>query len=244
MMIFVGKSYVATPYEGNLAGLDILNRLGIGYIVTRVAEARVVLEPDVARLGIRDLEGFVRQVRSRAQLLLAWREYTGTKEFKRGQLKDVFVWVAHSINGEIQHNAFQSDDEFRSGLNIEHKDTLRSMLRGWREDRTRELADVLHALPDAYELRVWPIDTLGREEGDLINSQANRVTSGDLESLIQKMKETLDRPQWKPHISLNRPLWSVIENMHRETALRLLREIRADIDRVVSCISAEPPGVP
>lgn len=230
-MIFVGKTYISTP-SGDLRALEILERLGIGYISIRERDALIVTAPNPSKFGLLDQTGHVLQVRSRTKLLLAWHEYTGMTNFGMGTPTDVDMWVATPIHGAIQHNAWlvSADGVFRSGLNLEHKETIAASFAGWTRERTSKLAKILHALPQGYEIRVWPIRSRPfAEEPNLLRKRAADVAISDVERLVADVRRTLRRPQWKPHISVNRELWPVESDVARSQAVGTLRRVREEI---------------
>ncbi len=241
MMLFVGNTYIATPTGSGLKApenLNILNRLGIGYIALEGDCPRIVTTPDPDRLAIREEDMYVTQVRSRAKFLLAFREAAAGGPVKFGGLQHYLdTWASTSISGEVQLNAWVDAEWFSSGLNLEHKPTAHQILGTFDDQKAQALAGVLRSLPDAYEIHLHRKRKVPPTfEQDRYVKRANAMTTGNVKELVSGARTILAEPQWRPQISISKHVWPLIEDIRRQEAIKQLATVRRDITPVVGCL--------
>ncbi len=242
MMLFVGETYIATPVGSSSKtpeNLNILSRLGIGYIALDGDQARIVATPNPERLSIRQEDLYDTQVRSRAKFLLAFREAAGTNSVKMGGLQHYLdTWISTSLMGEVQHNAWVGGEWFFSGLNLEHKPTAYQVFNRIDTGRVRELTQRLQQLPDEYEVHLHRKRKVPATfEMDQHPKKANSMDEGDVKELVASAKRILAESQWRPQLSVSRPVWPLIEDISRLVAVKRLGSVRADIGPVAECLS-------
>ncbi|MCK4443061.1 MAG: hypothetical protein KAW09_00855 [Thermoplasmata archaeon] len=235
-LLYFDDVYIATSSGTDLSVLNVLRQLGIGYIMVDDDVSSIVSQADPRRLSLLDYEKSLRHVRSRLKALSIFGCYVAPETFRYGGLiKQDEFWSARDIVGELQHNLWlnEMNDKFRSGLNLEHKPTAGRIFEKMGPKDTRQLAQLIGDLPDTYQVMLKQTRKVPKGSEPVFQEEPIVDGKRTARRLTREVRIILKRRQWRPEISINRPVWSVMEDITLDEGEKRLQEVRSELTPLI-----------
>jgi hypothetical protein len=146
-----------------------------------------------------------------------YEDFTDTfkhEDIKHGEFWDGGGWLAVNYKNNVQINTWY-DPKTRwvcLGVNIEIKDSFRDMIEELSmEDNKKELKTLFEANKDMLfdfckDKKTASSEYFWKEKS------LSEIGDKEINDMIDKIKETLDEDQWRPHITIYVKLWDSVEN--------------------------------
>jgi len=159
-------------------------------------------------------KGVSENILLRSSMILSFHEIFKNKNVRDGEFRHGEGWLAVNFRNNLQMNTWY-EEESKSvylGVNIERKSSFRNLVRNLTEEKKKQLKKLFEKNGNMYltfcKDRRAPNDTelFWREK------PLSEIKNGEIDYLINKIKQILKEKQWRPHITIYVKLWNTVQN--------------------------------
>jgi hypothetical protein len=239
--LYFHRVYVATETGPLVDRANVLVALALGHIeVETERQPRFNSQIDPTYNPRFDDHRHSRYVKPRASLGLAFQEVfsdASRAPLRYGDVRTGGIWLAKAVTGNLQWNCWfdPTDESVACGINVEHKDDIRRILR---DVNPSALSRALHQLTVGCQIRVEK-HQLPRRRGApyrviLPRQDARKV---DIDDLRAALSSPLADPNWGPHLNLYTRPWNTAETLQRCEYADRLRQVRQTLGPVMNAVA-------
>ena len=231
-LLYFDDVYIATIPGKDLSALKVMAELGIGYIQADEKTSSIVSRAAPGKLPLLDYEKSLRHVRSPLKALSIFKGFVGSDDHLRGGLRNQDeLWCAMNLFGEFQQNLWLNEkrDKFHSGINLEHKPTERRIFGKMERRDSSQLARLIEDLPRTYGIKLARVKRVPRRNPLVFEHETVVSSKETTRRLLRNVRAILKRPYWTPEISINRPVWSIPEDITLGRGIRILEDVREEL---------------
>ncbi len=231
-LLYFDDVYIATTPGKDLGALKVMAELGIGFIQADEKTSHIVNRATPGKLPLLDHEKSLRHVRSRLKALSIFKGFVGSDDHLRGGFRNQDeLWCALNLFGEFQQNLWlnEKSDKFHSGVNLENKPTERRIFGKMERKDSSHLARLIGDLPGTYGIKLARVLRVPRRNPLVFELETITSSRETTRRLLRNVRAILKRPYWTPEISINRPVWSVPEDIALGRGIRILEDVRDEL---------------
>lgn len=239
--LYFHRVYVATETGPLVDRANVLAALALGHIeVETERQARFNPQIEATYNPRFDDHRHSRYVKPRATIGLAFQEVfddASEAPLRYGDVRAGGIWLAKAVTGNLQWNCWfdPADASVACGINVEHKDDVRRILRDMNASALSRAAGQLTV---GYQIRVGkhqlPRRRGGLDRVILARQEARKV---DMDDLRAALSSPLADPNWGPHLNLYARPWNTADTLQRWEYADRLRQVRQTLDPVTSVLA-------
>jgi hypothetical protein len=173
------------------------------------------------------------QVLLRSSMILSFYEAFKDKEINHGEFRDGGGWLAVNFKNNLQINTWYEEKTkwVYLGVNMERREPFKNLVRKLTKEGKNRLKPLFEE-NENMSLKFCN-DRRAPNNTELIweNKPLSEIKNKEIDCLIDEIKKTLSRKDWRPHITIYVKLWDMVkdkqwhENKIKEEKNKLMKFI-------------------
>jgi len=150
----------------------------------------------------------------RSSMILSFYEAFKDKKIEYGEFRDGGGWLAVNFKNNLQINTWYEEETKWTyfGVNIERRSPFKNLIKNLTVENKKRLKTLFEE--NKNMLLMFCKDRRAPNETETFweKKPSSKIENKEIDYLINKIKETLDEKQWRPHITIYVKLWDTVKD--------------------------------